>query len=50
MINEKRLGLSKYARESFELLNKNELIQAESASKMRNMIGFRILRSVITKP
>ena len=31
----------KSARESFELLSKNELIQAETARRMRNMIGFR---------
>ena len=40
-VKEKRLGLPKSARESFELLSKNELIQAETARRMRNMIGFR---------
>ena len=41
IVKEKRLGLPKSARESFELLSKNELIQAETALRMRNMIGFR---------
>jgi uncharacterized protein YutE (UPF0331/DUF86 family) len=41
IVEEKRLGLPKSARESFELLSKNELIQAETARRMRNMIGFR---------
>ena len=40
-VKEKRLGLPKSARESFELLSKNELIQAETTRGMRNMIGFR---------
>ena len=40
-VKEKRLGLPKSARESFELLSKNGLIQAETARRMRNMIGFR---------
>ena len=38
-VKEKRLGLPKFARESFELLSKNELIQAETTRGMRNMIG-----------
>ena len=33
--------MPKSARESFELLNKNGLIQAGTARRMRNMIGFR---------
>ena len=37
----KRLGLPKSARESFELLSKNRLIQAETARGMINMIGFK---------
>jgi uncharacterized protein YutE (UPF0331/DUF86 family) len=41
IVKEKRLGLPKSGRESFELLSKNELIQAETALRMRNMIGFR---------
>ena len=41
IVKEKRLGLPKSERESFELLSKNELIQAETARRMRNMIGFR---------
>ena len=41
IVKEKRLGLPKSARESFELLSKNEIIQAETALRMRNMIGFR---------
>ena len=41
IVKEKRLGLPKSVRESFELLSKNELIQAETARRMRNMIGFR---------
>jgi len=32
---------AKIRKESFELLSKNELIQAETARRMRNMIGFR---------
>ena len=42
IVKEKRLGLPKFARESFELLSKNGLIQAETARRMRNMIGFRV--------
>jgi uncharacterized protein YutE (UPF0331/DUF86 family) len=38
IVKEKRLGLPKSARESFELLSKNGLIQAETA---RRMIDFR---------
>ena len=41
IVKEKRLGLPKSARESFELLSKNGLIQAKTARGMRNMIGFR---------
>jgi len=41
IVKEERLGLPKSARESFELLSKNGLIQAETARRMRNMIGFR---------
>jgi uncharacterized protein YutE (UPF0331/DUF86 family) len=39
IVKEKRLRLPKSARESFELLSKNELIQAQTARGMRNMIG-----------
>ena len=41
IVKEKRLGLPESARVSFELLSKNEIIQAETALRMRNMIGFR---------
>ena len=41
IVKENRLGLPKSVRESFELLSSNELIQAETARRMRNMIGFR---------
>ena len=35
IVKEKRLGLPKFARESLELLSKNELIQAETALCMK---------------
>ena len=41
IVTKKRLGLPKSARESFELLSKNRLIQAETARGMINMIGFK---------
>ena len=41
IVKEKRLGLPKSARESFDLLSENSIIQPQTARRMKNMIGFR---------
>ena len=41
IVKEKRLGLPKSVRESFDLLSENSIIQPQTARRMKNMIGFR---------